>query len=130
MATPPLKLKRALALSALGVPSSALTFATATLPSDRLVTVHAAGELLVLDTADPGRPSRRPLAAEGAALHPGGRLLAMRVGVNLRVVDVVGKREVARAVIPEPVLFWRWVDGQGGLLGIVTAAAVYHWEVG
>lgn len=129
MATIPIKLKQALSLSSYGIKADFLTFSNATLPSDRFVVVRTSNpsELVIIDTAKPERPSRRPLSAEAALLHPGGGLLVLRVGVNLRLFDVARKKELQRATVPEPVVFWKWASSR--ILGIVTSTAVYHWDV-
>eukprot|EP00737_Agarophyton_chilense_P001413 gb/GEZJ01001588.1/.p1 GENE.gb/GEZJ01001588.1/~~gb/GEZJ01001588.1/.p1 ORF type:complete len:1778 (+),score=279.90 gb/GEZJ01001588.1/:30-5336(+) len=128
----PLKLKRAFSLLAVGVAPTSLTFAAAALASDRAVVVrdHPPGKqpsLLILHTAAPTAPTRRPFSADAALLHPRHNWLAVRVGSNVSVIDLSTKKKLYEAVLPDAVAFWHWLDDS--LLTIVTATTVFHWNL-
>lgn len=115
-----------------GVHPSSLTFSSASLSSDRHVVIRdhqpstGAKELLILDTANPTAPRRRPFAADGALMHPSSSLIALRFGVNVQLFDLDTKKKIKVAVMPDAISFWRWLDND--ILAIVTSHAVFHWS--
>ncbi|KAI0563594.1 Clathrin heavy chain [Gracilaria domingensis] len=128
----PLKLKRAFSLLSLGVAPTSVTFATATLSSDRAVTIRdqppgKQPTLVILHTASPSSPTRRPFSADAALLHPQKDWLAVRVGVNVSVIDLASKKKLYEAVLPDAVAFWHWIGDD--VLAIVTLTAVFHWQL-
>lgn len=131
----PIKLKEAFSLLSLGVSPSSLTFATTTLSSDRHIVVQdrhvsipSSSTLLILPTATPTRVLRRPFSADAALMHPSRSILALRMGVNLRLFDVSTRKNIQEVVLPDIVAFWRWINDD--VLGIITETAVFHWSIG
>lgn len=127
----PIKLREAFSLLSLGVHPTSLTFATCTLSSSRHVVIRersgGSSHLVILDTSNPTHPSRRPFSADAALMHPTLNVLAIRVGVNLQLFDLATKQNTKAAVLPENIDFWRWLDDH--VLAVITATAVYHWDM-
>ena len=124
----PVKLKNVFSLLTLGVSPQSLTFNTATLSSHLHVAVREpSGTLLILDTRNPTRPLRRPSKAEAALVHPTLRLIALRNGLIVKVIDIDKQQLVAQITLAESVAFWKWISDD--CLGIVTPTAVYHWRI-
>lgn len=131
----PIKLKEAFSLLSLGVSPASLTFATTTLSSDRHIVVQdrdatnpSSSTLLILPTANPAQLQRRPFSADAALMHPSRLLLALRMGVNLRLFDTASRQNLQSVVLPDTVAFWRWINDD--ILAIVTATSVFHWSIG
>lgn len=115
-----------------GVHPSSLTFASASLSSDRHVVIRdhqpstGTSDLLILDTSNPTKPKRRPFAADGALMHPSRSIIALRFGVNVQLFDLDAKTKLKVAVMPDAISFWRWIDSD--ILAIITSNAVFHWS--
>jgi clathrin heavy chain len=84
--------------------------------------------------ANPSAPTRRPITADSALMNPASRIIALKAAVaggsggdSLQIFNLDTKAKVKSFQIAQPVAFWKWVSP--GKLGIVTASAVYHWDL-
>jgi clathrin heavy chain len=79
-------------------------------------------------------PLRRPITADSALMAPSSKRIALKAAVagapgdSLQVFDLDTKAKVASFQIADPVVFWKWTGPAS--LGLVTATAVYAWDVG
>lgn len=132
----PIRLQEAYSLFSLGISATSLTFATTTLSSDQHVVIQdrdvskqsSPTTLVIIPTKTPTRPIRRPFSADAVLMHPSRSLLALRMGVNVRLFDIEKRHTLQAAVLPAAVSFWRWINHE--VLAIVTDTAVFHWRVG
>jgi clathrin heavy chain len=104
--------------------------------SDKFVCVRETGaqnSVVIIDMASPMAPLRRPITADSAIMHPSQRIIALKAAVpgssqdSLQIFNIEAKVKVKGYTMPEQVVYWKWVTP--GLLGLVTAGAVYHWSL-
>eukprot|EP00181_Compsopogon_caeruleus_P004586 CAMPEP_0184684602 /NCGR_PEP_ID=MMETSP0312-20130426/15903_1 /TAXON_ID=31354 /ORGANISM="Compsopogon coeruleus, Strain SAG 36.94" /LENGTH=1737 /DNA_ID=CAMNT_0027137941 /DNA_START=95 /DNA_END=5308 /DNA_ORIENTATION=+ len=127
----PVSLSELFSLTAIGVSAQALTFNALTLESDRHISIRemtATGQsqLVVVDTADPNNPLRKPITADSAAMNPVNKIIALRAANQIQLFDFATKQKVKSFAMPENVVFWKWVSEK--TIGLVTPTAVYHWR--
>ncbi|PRW61204.1 clathrin heavy chain [Chlorella sorokiniana] len=139
MAAPaaPIGLRELLNLQSLGVQQSAITFTNVTMESDKFICVRETGaqnQLVIIDTANPAAPEKRPIKADSAIMCPGpGRIIALKAAVpgvegdNLQIFNLEAKAKLKSVQFGQQVVFWKWISATK--LGLVTATAVYHWDM-
>lgn len=128
----PIKLKQAFSLLSLGIAPTSLTFDSTTLSSEKAICVRdnpprKQPSLVILHTAQPTKPTRRPFTAEAALLHPQRDWIAIRAGPNVNVLQLATKKRIHSTVLPDAVTFWRWIADD--VLAIITATAIFHWTL-
>jgi clathrin heavy chain len=83
--------------------------------------------------ANPQAPTRRQISADFAIMCPDRNVIALKAvapgtpGDNVQVFNLDTKVKIKAFQMPESVEFWKWTSPTR--LGLVTATAVYHWEV-
>lgn len=88
---------------------------------------------VIIDTANPSAPQRRPIQADSAIMNPESQVIALKAtvagmaGDNLQVFNLATKQKLKSLQFSQSVIFWKWVTPSR--LGLVTATAVYHWDV-
>jgi clathrin heavy chain len=88
---------------------------------------------VIIDTASPSAPEKRPIKADSALMHPSTKVIALKAAVpgvegdNLQIFNLATKSKLKSVQFPQQVVFWKWVTPSK--LGLVTATAVYHWDV-
>lgn len=89
---------------------------------------------VIIDTATPAAPERRPISAESAIMNPLSKVLALKAvaqpgvdGDNLQIFNMELKQKLKTVQFAQSVVFWKWVTPRK--LGLVTATAVYHWDM-
>lgn len=88
---------------------------------------------VIIDTASPSAPEKRPIKADSALMHPSTKVIALKAAVpgvegdNLQIFNLATKAKLKSVQFPQSVVFWKWVTPSK--LGLVTAMAVYHWDV-
>lgn len=136
MAAPPIGLKEVLNLLDTGVQQSAITFTNVTMESDKHICVRETGDqsqLVIIDTANPGAPEKRPIKADSAIMNPVTKVIALKASVpgvegdNLQIFNLATKAKLKSVQFPQAVVFWKWISASK--LGLVTATSVYHWDV-
>lgn len=130
----PIRFQEQLQLQTLGINAASIGFNTLTLESDRWICVREkSGEngtqtVVVIDLQDPaGRVMRRPISADSAIMHPDANVIGLKAGRQIQVFDLDRKQKVRSYLMPEDVVYWRWLGP--ATLGLVTEKAVYHWQV-
>lgn len=48
-------------------------------------------------------------------------------GDNLQIFNLDTKQKIKAYVLPESLVFWKWITNDK--LGLVTGTAVYHWDM-
>jgi len=128
----PVGLKEIFNLTALGVSPISLTFNTCTLESDKYVVVretlpNGLTQLVVIDTAKPKVPTRKPVQATMAVMNPSQPVIALLFANGIQLFDMGKKTQLKVCKMTENVLFMKWVGVN--TLGIVTLQSVYHWRL-
>lgn len=136
-AAAPIALREAANLQALGIPQTGISFATVTCESDKFICVRTStadkNELVIVDTAAPTQPQRRPITASSAIMNPNQRIVALKAevpgvaGDSLQIFNLETKVKLKSVQFPQGVAFWKWVSPSK--LGLVTSTAVYHWDM-
>jgi len=128
----PIKFQQIVDLTSLGINSSAISFATLTLPSDRFICIREpqpSGQMnvVILDLSKPHSPTRRPITADAAIMHPTDNTLALKAGQTLQVFDIQQKKRLQQYNMTDTVIFWKWITSK--IIALVTKTSVYHWEI-
>lgn len=88
---------------------------------------------MIIDTANPGAPEKRPIKADSAIMNPVSKVIALKASVpgvegdNLQIFNLATKAKLKSVQFPQAVVFWKWISASK--LGLVTATSVYHWDV-
>ena len=88
---------------------------------------------MIIDTASPSAPEKRPIKADSAIMHPTSKIIALKAAVagvegdNLQIFNLDTKSKLKSVQFPHQVVFWKWISG--AKLGLVTATGVYHWDM-
>ena len=113
-----------------------MSFSTTTMESDKYICVREAApanSVVIVETANPGQPLRRPMTADSALMNPVAKVIALKAAVpgsaadHLQIFNLELKSKMKSHQMPEQVVFWKWLTP--ALMGLVTATAVYHWSV-
>lgn len=134
MAPLPIKFTELLQLSAVGVDTSAIGFNSCTLESDHYVCIRekknetASPEVVIVDLKNNNNVTRRPIKADSAIMHFSRQVIALRAqSRTLQIFDLEAKQKLKSTTMNEDVVFWKWISET--TIGLVTDAAVYHWDV-
>jgi clathrin heavy chain len=88
---------------------------------------------VIVDTSNPSAPQRRPISADSAIMNPDSKVIALKAkvagvdGDNLQIFNLDTKTKLKSVQFAQGVVFWKWVSPTR--LGLVTATAVYHWDM-
>ena len=88
---------------------------------------------MIIDTASPLAPEKRPIKADSAIMNPGSKIIALKAAVpgvegdNLQIFNLETKSKLKSVQFAQPVVFWKWISANK--LGLVTATAVFHWDI-
>mmetsp|Transcript_17485 Transcript_17485/g.52457 ORF Transcript_17485/g.52457 Transcript_17485/m.52457 type:complete len:1706 (-) Transcript_17485:516-5633(-) len=132
----PVALKEVLQLADAGVSPQNVTFTNVTMESEKSICVREVGasnSVIVVDLANPSSPMKRPITADSALMNPVEKIIALKAasaagqGDNLQIFNLEAKQKLKSVLIPEQVVFWKWISSTK--LGIVTGTAVFHWDM-
>nr|AQQ11752.1 clathrin heavy chain 2 [Chara australis] len=135
-ASAPIAVKEALSLAGLGINPQFFTFTHVTMESEKFICVREnapQNSVVIIDTAMPLQPLRRPITADSALMNPTSRVIALKVQVqgsmmdHLQIFNIEAKAKMKTYQMSEPVQFWKWISPT--TLGLVTAGSVYHWSI-
>ncbi len=88
---------------------------------------------MIIDTAAPTAPQRRPISADSAIMNPSSKVIALKAqvagmeGDNLQIFNLETKTKLKSVQFPQSVLFWKWITHKK--LGLVTGTSVFHWDL-
>lgn len=120
----------------LGVSPQFITFTNVTMESDKFICVREtapSNSVVIVDVASPLAPTKRPITADSALMNPVSKIIALKAqvagaeGDNLQIFNLELKSKIKSYQIPQPVVFWKWISATK--LGLVTASAVFHWDM-
>ena len=124
-------------LPALGVNPQFINFSNVSLESDKFICVRETsptGQVTIVELANPTAPLRRPITADSALMNPVAKVIALKAAAAagstqdaLQIFNIELKTKMKSHVMPEQVVFWKWISPS--LIGIVTNSAVYHWGI-
>jgi clathrin heavy chain len=66
-------------------------------------------------------------------MNPGSKIMALKAqvagveGDNLQIFNLETKAKLKSVQFAQAVVFWKWISATK--LGLVTATAVYHWDM-
>jgi clathrin heavy chain len=95
--------------------------------------VGATNSVIVVDVNNPGSPMKRPITADSAIMNPVEKIIALKAasttgtGDSLQIFNLQAKQKLKSVLLPESVVFWKWITSTK--LGIVTGTAVFHWDM-
>lgn len=105
-----------------------------TLESDSYVCIRekkndsASPEVVIVDLKNGNNVMRRPIKADSAIMHFTRQVIALRAqSRTLQIFDLEQKAKLKSTSMNEDVVFWKWISDT--TIGLVTDAAVYHWDV-
>lgn len=112
-----------------------MAFTHVTMQGEKYVCVRETGtanNVVIIDTASPNNPTRRPITADSAIVALSNKIVALKAwqegsGDNLQVFNLDTKAKLKTHLMPERVAFWTWLSD--ALIGIVTDKAVWHWNM-
>ena len=88
---------------------------------------------VIIDTSAPSAPEKRPIKADSAIMNPGSKVMALKAqvagveGDNLQIFNLETKAKLKSVQFAQAVVFWKWISATK--LGLVTATAVFHWDM-
>ncbi|KXZ42859.1 hypothetical protein GPECTOR_114g310 [Gonium pectorale] len=136
MAQPPLLVQEKLLLPSIGVAQDFISFKNVTMESDKYLCIRETGAqntVVIVDMSNPLNPARRQISADSALMCLDKKVIALKAvtqgmaGDTLQVFNLDTKTKLKAYQMPETVEFWKWISPT--MLGLVTASAVYHWDV-
>ena len=143
-----------LQLQSVGINPANIGFATLTLESDKFICVREKvgeqSQVVIIDLADPGNPTRRPISADSAIMNPASRVIALKgqfvawylfwveaefsnssywmpAGRTLQIFNIEMKSKMKAHDMTEEVVFWKWISLN--TVALVTDTSVYHWSM-
>lgn len=125
-----------LQLPSIGVAQEFISFRNTTMESDKYICIRETGaqnQVVIVDMATPLAPQRRQITADSALMCPDKKVIALKAttpgtpGDALQVFNLDTKTKLKAHQMPESVEFWKWITPN--MLGLVTAASVYHWDI-
>ena len=127
-------------LPSLGINQQYISFTNLTMESEKYICVREMGaasggtnNVVIIDMEQPMQPMRRPITADSALMNPNSKVIALKAAVpgqaadHLQVFNLDTKAKMGSHQMPEQVVFWKWISPTK--IGIVSATAVYHWNV-
>lgn len=135
----PIRFQEHLQLANVGVQINSISFKTLTMESDKYICVREkVGEtahVVIIDMNDPTNPIRRPISADSAIMNPASKVIALKgkagTGDNtqetLQIFNIEMKSKMKAHIMPEDVVFWKWISVKS--LALVTVTGVYHWSM-
>jgi len=131
----PIRFQVLLELTQLGIPLQSIGFQTLTLQSDKYICArelqpgtNTANNVIIVDVATK-QVEKRPIKADSAIINPLDRIIALKSGTLLQVFKLVAPQpqQVGSFTMKEAVEFWKWISATQ--IALVTAKAVYHWDL-
>lgn len=125
-----------LQLPSIGVAQEFISFKNCSMESEKYICIRETGaqnQVVIVDMAAPMSPARRQITADSALMCLDKKVIALKAttagtpGDALQVFNLDTKTKLKAHQMPESVEYWKWITPT--LLGLVTAASVYHWDI-
>ncbi|KAJ3382198.1 hypothetical protein HDU84_004560 [Entophlyctis sp. JEL0112] len=127
----PIRFQEHVQLQALGIQQGSIGFNTLTMESDKFICVREKvgdqSQVVIIDMNDPANLVRRPITADSAIMNPVAKVIALKAGRQLQILNLELKAKIKAHVMHEDVVFWKWASLT--VIGIVTDRSVYHWSM-
>ncbi|KAI9336615.1 hypothetical protein DFJ73DRAFT_646661 [Zopfochytrium polystomum] len=127
----PIRFQEHVQLQALGINAASISFNTLTMESDKFICIREkvgeTNQVVILDMNDPTNLIRRPISADSAIMNPATKVIALKAGQTIQIFNLEMKAKVKAYVMPEEVVFWKWVSLS--TIGLITERAVFHWSM-
>ncbi|KAL3667717.1 hypothetical protein V7S43_007270 [Phytophthora oleae] len=125
----PITFEEELNLISLGVNLDNVKPGSTTMESDKFLCVceQAHNSVVIVDLSEGNTMERRPIQADSAIINPVSRVIAIRVENQLQIFNMDLRSKLKSHLMPEPVVFWRWISDK--TIALVTASAVFHWNM-
>jgi clathrin heavy chain len=113
-----------------------MTFKNVSFESEKYITIRETGAqntLVIVDMQTPMTPLRKQITAESAIMCLDKKVIALKAttagtpGDSLQIFNLDTKTKLKAHQMPETIEFWKWISPTA--LGIVTATALYHWDM-
>lgn len=132
MAPLPISFTELLSLTQLDIQQASIGFNKTTLESDHFICVReksdeAAAQVVIVDLHNGNEVTRRTIKADSAIMHWTKKIIALKAQRTLQIFNLEAKEKIKSHTMNEDVVFWKWISEKS--LGLVTDAAVYHWDV-
>eukprot|EP01041_Mallomonas_annulata_P003267 gene3267-6467_t len=115
----------------LQVPPDNIKVGTCSMESDRFITICESRScnitMIDLSYFSGNAITRLQMSAEAAIMNPSSRIIAVRDGIQLQLLDLENRSEVKSCIMPTPVIFWRWISSTA--IALVTVSSVFHWTI-
>ncbi len=116
-------------LQSLGINPDSIRFENLTMESDKFIALKDGGQTVIVDMSAGNGIMRKPISADSAIMNPAAKVLALRIGTAMKVMDLSMDTTVKQAKLPDedPIAFWCWLSKT--MLAVVTNNSVYHWSM-
>ncbi|GMR41312.1 hypothetical protein PMAYCL1PPCAC_11507, partial [Pristionchus mayeri] len=130
--THPIQMTPILELRDFDITTSQICFDMVTMESDRFIACRDKAmnstSVTVIDLENSKEPLELPIPADSAIMHPRRKIVAVRHGKMLQLIDIEQDKMVKSHNNHEVVIYWRWIDE--GTIGFVTHdTTVFHWAL-
>lgn len=128
MSNVPIVFSEALNLQQLGVPETSIKHGLTTMESEKWIVSVEPSQVTMVDLST-GAPqvTKRNISAEAACMNPVSNIIALRSGTTVQIFNLDAKQKLKSYTMPDPVVYWKWASEK--VLAMVTASAVFHWEL-
>lgn len=127
----PIKFQEHLQLVNVGIQPNSIGFNTLTMESDKFICVREnvgdASQVVIIDMNNPTSPTRHQITADSIIMNPISKVLALKSDNLLQLSNIELKSKVKSHLMPESVVFWKWISVNS--IALATTNAVYHWSI-
>lgn len=119
--------------------------------SDKFICVREkvgeTNQVVIIDLSDPTNPIRRPISADSAIMNPASKVIALKGKIacsdirdmdpkhsfsfsaqkTLQIFNIEMKSKMKAHVMPDDVIFWKWISLN--TIALVTETSVFHWSM-
>ena len=99
--------------------------------SDKFICVREklgeTNQVVIIDMADHTNPIRRPISADSAIMNPASKVIALKAQKTLQIFNIEMKSKMKAHVMPDDVIFWKWISLN--TIALVTETSVFHWSM-
>ncbi len=97
--------------------------------SDKYICLKEGGNIVIVDMSSGNMVSRHQINADSAIMNPASKVIALRAGTAVKILDLSMEATVKQHKFPDgqEAQYWCWLSKT--MLAVVTATAVYHWSM-
>ncbi|KAL3125024.1 hypothetical protein niasHT_000629 [Heterodera trifolii] len=116
---------------AAGINQANITLQNVSMESDKYIVVREivgkSVHVVIFDTDKPNEVMRNTVNADLALMNPSSKILALKIGKTLQLLDLEQKAQIKKHTASEEIVLLKWINEE--TIGIVTGEFVYHWTV-